>query len=61
MVNKQLCWKGIVYRGQMVNKQLCKEVLGHLRDDVRRKRPELWENQIWVLHHDNAPAHDFNP
>ena len=24
---------------------------------MRRKRPELWENQTWLLHHDNAPAH----
>ena len=24
---------------------------------MRRKRPELWENQTWMLHHDNAPAH----
>ena len=23
---------------------------------MRRKRPELWENQTWMLHHDNAPA-----
>jgi len=28
-----------------------------LRDAVCRKRPELWENQTWMLHHDNAPAH----
>jgi len=20
-------------------------------------RPELWENQTWMLHHDSAPAH----
>jgi len=55
-------WKGIVHyefapRGQMVNKQLYQEVLARLRDDVRRKGPELWENQTWILHHDNAPAH----
>jgi transposase len=24
---------------------------------VPRKRPQLWTNQSWVLHHDNAPAH----
>jgi len=24
---------------------------------VGRKRPELCENQTWMLHHDNAPAH----
>jgi len=41
----------------MVNKQLYQEVLAHLRDAVRRKRPELWENQTWMLHHDNVPAH----
>ena len=39
-------WKGIVHhefvpRGQMVNKQLCQEVLARLRDAVRRKRSEL--------------------
>jgi len=41
----------------MVNKQLYQEVLARLRDAVRKKRPELRENQIWMLHHDNAPAH----
>ena len=24
---------------------------------VRDKRRDLWENNAWVLHHDNAPAH----
>ena len=41
----------------MVNKQLYQEVLARLREAVRRKRPEFWENQTWMLHHDNAPAH----
>jgi len=55
-------WKGIVHnefvpRGQMVNKQLYQEVLTRLRNAVRRKRLELWENQTWMLHHDNAAAH----
>jgi len=55
-------WKGIVHHefvpcGQMVNKQLYQEILAHLRDAVCRKRPELWENQIWMLQHDNEPAH----
>ena len=54
-------WKGIVHhefvpRGQMVNRQLYQEVLARSRDAVRRKRPELWENQTWMLHHDNVPA-----
>jgi len=24
---------------------------------VRRKRPEKWTNNTWMLHHDNAPDH----
>jgi len=55
-------WKGIIHhefvpRRQMVNKQLYQEVLARLRDAVHRKRTELSENQTWMLHHDNAPAH----
>jgi hypothetical protein len=50
-------WGFFVPRGQMVNKQLYQEVLVRLRDTVRRKWPELWETQIWMLHHDNAPGH----
>jgi len=33
------------------------EVLGGLREKVRRKRPKLFANNSWILHHDNAPAH----
>ena len=55
-------WKSIVRhefvpRGQMVIKQLYQDVLARLRDAVRRKRPEFWEKQTWILHHENAPAH----
>jgi histone-lysine N-methyltransferase SETMAR len=35
-----------------------KEVLTNLREWVRRKRPEMWKNGSWVLHQDNAPAHN---
>ena len=24
---------------------------------TKRKRHELWEDQTWMLHHDNAPSH----
>ena len=55
-------WKSIghhefVLHGQMVNKQLYQEVLTLLRNAVHRKRPELWEDQTWMLHHNNASAH----
>jgi len=55
-------WKGIFHhefvpRDQTVNKQLYQDVLALLKNVVRRKKPELWENQTWMLHHENAPAH----
>jgi hypothetical protein len=28
-----------------------------LRENVRQKRPELWHNHNWLLHHDNAHMH----
>ena len=54
--------KGIVHyefivQGQMVNQQCYLEVLTRLRKSVRRKRPGIWPGK-WILHHDNAPAHD---
>jgi len=43
--------------GQTVNQVYYLEVLEKLREKVRRKRPKLFANNSWVLHHDNAPAH----
>ena len=28
-----------------------------LCEAIRQKRTELWKNQSWILHHDNASAH----
>ena len=28
-----------------------------LREAICKKRPELWANNTWILHHDNAPSH----
>ena len=52
-------WHGVIHyefvpRGQTVNKEFYVAVLKRLREAVRRKRPQLWTNQSWVLHHDNA-------
>jgi len=33
------------------------EVLKKLREKFRRKQPELFVTNSWILHHDNAPAH----
>jgi hypothetical protein len=54
--------KGIVHREfvppkMTVNSDFYCDVLRRLRENVQRKRPELWRNHNWLLHHDNAPAH----
>jgi len=43
--------------GRTVNKEYYLEVMRRLREAIRRKRPELWQNNSWILHHDNAPAY----
>ena len=47
----------LVPTGQTVNQIYYLEVLKKLREKVGRKRPELFANNSWILHHDNAPAH----
>ena len=54
--------RGIVHKefvppGQTVIGKFYCEVLRRLRENVRRKRPEILKNGNWLLHHDNAPAH----
>jgi hypothetical protein len=39
------------------NSDVYGDVLSLLKENVRRKRPELWRNHNWLLRHDNAPAH----
>lgn len=43
--------------GQTVTQHYYLEVLRRLREKIRRKRPEKWADNSFVLHHDNAPAH----
>jgi hypothetical protein len=43
--------------GHTINKEHYLEVIRHLHDAVRRKRPDLWASHNCQLHHDNAPAH----
>jgi len=40
-----------------VNSGFYCEVLQRLREKVQRHRPQLWREQTWLLHHDNALAH----
>jgi transposase len=54
--------KGIVHHefvppNTTVNSDFYCDVLKRLTENVQRKRPKLWHNHNWLLHHDNAPAH----
>jgi len=54
--------RGIVHKefvppDQTLNGKFYCEFLRRLRENVRRKQPEIWKNGNWLLHHDNAPAH----
>jgi len=42
--------------GQTFNQVYFLEVLERMREKVRRKQTELFANNSWILHHDNAPA-----
>ena len=43
--------------GMTVNAHFYCAVLRRLHENVRRKRPQKWQNQNLIIHHDNAPAH----
>jgi hypothetical protein len=45
-------------QGQTMNQHCYLEILARFREAVRRRRPELWPD-AWILHHDNALAHDM--
>ncbi|UYV84537.1 hypothetical protein LAZ67_X002498 [Cordylochernes scorpioides] len=44
-------------QGRRVNKEYYLQVMRNLREAIRQKRPDLWKNKNWLLHHHNAPAH----
>jgi hypothetical protein len=55
-------YHGIVHQSyapenQTINKEYYLEGIRHLRDGVRRKRPDLLAPRNWQFHHGNAPAH----
>jgi hypothetical protein len=49
--------KEFVPPGKTINVKFHGTVLRRLREDMRRKRPNKWHTNNWVLHHDNAPTH----
>jgi hypothetical protein len=54
--------RGIVHlefapKGQTVIAEFYSIVLRRLREDIQRRRPELWCAGNWLLHEDSAPSH----
>jgi hypothetical protein len=47
-----------VPEGKIVKQKYYLDVLTKLRERVRKERPELWKKISWILHQDNAPAHN---
>ena len=45
-------------QGQTINQHNYKNILRRFMRSVREKRRGLWETRSWLLHHDNAPAHN---
>ena len=45
-------------QGQTINQRVYKNILRRLMRSVRKKRRELWKTRSWLLHHNNAPAHN---
>jgi len=45
-------------QGQTINQHDYKNILRRVMRSVREKRRELGETRSWLLHHDNAPAHN---
>ena len=60
------CQRHIVHseflpQGRTINQQVYKEILRLLLRSVHEKGQELWQDKSWLLHHDNAPAHNALP
>jgi hypothetical protein len=45
-----------VPRGRSITAAYYIEVLTHLRENVRQRRPQKWKDG-WILHHDNVLSH----
>ena len=55
---KDLVHHEFVPEGETVNQYFCQKVLIRLHGRVLRIRRALWSDKSWLLHHDNAPAHN---
>ncbi len=54
--------KGVIFMefldcGECLNSDLYIAILRRVREAIRRKRPQLWRDQNFLIHQDNAPCH----
>ena len=52
----------IVRKVRRLSVRMIADMVGINREAVqqtlRKKRPNLWKNKVWMLHQDNAPGHN---
>ena len=52
----------IVRKDRRLSVRMIADMVGINRETVRqifrKKRPNLWKNNVWILHQDNAAAHN---
>ena len=52
----------IVRKDRPLSVRMIEDVIGinreTVRETLRKKRPSLWKNKVWILHQDNTPAHN---
>ncbi|KYN19489.1 hypothetical protein ALC57_08176 [Trachymyrmex cornetzi] len=46
-----------ILKDTAIDKIIRHPVMRRLREAIRKKRLELWKDNSWFLHHDNAPSH----
>ena len=56
-------YRGVVHHeflaeGQTVNKEYYLGIMRCWHEAIRQKKLDLWANNSWILHHDNAPSHN---
>jgi hypothetical protein len=44
---------------QSINYAYCCDILRRLCENVVKRRPELWRQKNWLLHHDNTQSHSY--
>ncbi len=55
-----LVYRWFIPRGQGIDRHVYLDILDHLHDAVRRRRPQVWRAGRWGVLHNGAPTHRAN-